>query len=129
MKYLAVLLLKYILNILAQLLRVVHDISLHLDSREFKQVIYLCWEAASSLGLSFILFVLKKKWSQCTLVLTSPDLHAYHSSVNSPFCRCRGFMLAPRPIIHFISESPLPIGLMLNLSWPIAAAYPVWGGL
>lgn len=60
MKYLAVLLLKYILNILAQLLRVVHDISLHLDSREFKQVIYLCWEAASSLGLSFILFVLKK---------------------------------------------------------------------
>lgn len=86
MKYLAVLLVKYILNILAQLLQVVHDISLHLDSRESKQVIYLCWEAASRFRFELHSLCIKKKtqqhWSQCTLVLTSPDLHAYNSSVN-----------------------------------------------
>lgn len=89
MKYLAVLLVKYTFHILAQLLQVVWNISLHLDSGGFKQVIYLRWETATSLCLSFILFVLKKfkqmnklaAVSQATLVLTSADLHAYNNSV------------------------------------------------
>lgn len=49
MKYLAVLLVKYTFDILAQLLQVVWNISLHLDSGGFKQVIYLRWETATSL--------------------------------------------------------------------------------
>lgn len=63
------LLVKYILNILAQLLQVVRDISLHLDSREFKQVIYLCWEAASRFRFELHSLCIKKQTN------TGPSAH------------------------------------------------------